>query len=99
MTDALGAAFAYLAASAAAGEAGLEREFRSLGQGCRYLGCRVEASQGCAERSCGDGDYGAAEEGGRRQPLDAVGDRVGCGEEAAELEGGYEVAGDRLVGS
>jgi hypothetical protein len=92
-----GSAFAYLAAAAAAGEAGLERELGAPGQGCCYLGGGVEAAEGCAEWGRGNGDYGAAEEGGWGEPLDSVGDQVGCREEAAKLERGYEVAGYGLV--
>jgi hypothetical protein len=44
VTDAGSAAFAHLATAASAGEAGLERESCSLGQGCGYLGGGVEAT-------------------------------------------------------
>jgi len=45
---ALGAALSYLTAAAVASEACAEREFGSLGEGCRYLGGGVEAAEGRA---------------------------------------------------
>jgi hypothetical protein len=97
VADALGAAPAYLAATALSGQAGVEREFGSLSEGCRYLGGGVKAAEGGAQGRGGNGDDRAAQHRCRRQPLDAVRHQVGNWEQAAELEGCDEVASHGLV--
>lgn len=97
MAYALRAALPYLTTASFAGQAGLGGQLGSLGQRCRDLGRRVESAESGAQGCGWDGDYGAAQDRAGGKPLDTVGDQVGDGKQAAELERCHQVAGDALM--
>jgi hypothetical protein len=94
---ALGAALAYLPASAMARETTGQRAVEAGGERCRYLGGWVKTAPNRAESGGRDWDDRTAEQVRWGEPVDPVGHQLRDGEQLTELERSDQVASDALV--
>ncbi len=96
-SEALAAPPPHLTAAVAAEETGLERGVDALGQRRGDLTGRIETTLAQPPPRGRYRDHGAAQQVGRRQPADPLGDQLGNWQQAAELERRDETASDVLV--